>query len=109
MLDNEWRMAHREGRADEKAARGTCKTCKHWQLGKEPDSDRIISPEDPDTFEPMKDLPFEVRKCENPRVLFCERPVERQGAAVMDGSNYFACLYGAEDFGCVLHERKAAE
>lgn len=65
--------------------------------------DSIIRPEDPDTYEPMV-LPFEVRTCGHPKLLFCERPLERDGFAVADGSEYMAVLYTAEGFGCVRHE-----
>jgi hypothetical protein len=81
-----------------------CKTCKHWLKDDGHHSD-IMDPYDPDTFEPMK-LPFEVRMCKQPKLLFCERPVENPGFAVADGSTYFAGLYTTEDFGCVLHEDK---
>lgn len=66
-----------------------CKTCKHWT---------------PDTYEPMV-MPFEVRECKHPKLLFCERPVENPGFAVADGSTYFAGLFTAADFGCVMHEK----
>ena len=78
----------------------TCRTCKHWQPS---ERGSIEAPYDPDTFEPMV-FEFEVRRCMNPRLLFCERPLERDGFAVCDGSTYFAGLYTAEDFGCVNHE-----
>lgn len=82
-----------------------CKTCAHWR---KPDSDEylgrdITDPIDPDTYQPMQ-LPFEVRPCKHPKLLFCERPVESPGFAVADGSTYFAGLYTTEDFGCLMHE-----
>lgn len=77
-----------------------CKTCRHWQA---PERNRITEPHDPDTYKPML-LPFEVRECKHPRLLFCERPLEENGFAVADGSEYFAALYTAESFGCVRHE-----
>lgn len=79
-----------------------CATCRHW---KKP-ADRgqwITDPHDPDTFEPMQ-IEFEVRECTHPKLEFCERPLERDGFAVADGSEYFAALFTAEDFGCVRHE-----
>ena len=85
-----------------------CKTCKHWH-NKAPDRSGwfehqdIINPVDPDTMDEM-DMPFEVRHCSNPKLLFCERPVEANGFAVADGSTYMANLMTAEGFGCVLHE-----
>ena len=85
----------------------TCRTCKHWTVnGPIGDDDPIITPIDPDTYEPMK-IGFEVRICNHPRLLFCERPLESDGFAVADGSEYMANLYTAQDFGCVLHETHA--
>lgn len=80
----------------------TCKTCKHWKTEGAGHSD-ILRPIDPDTYEPMA-MPFEVRSCEHPALLFCERPLEKDGFAIADGSGYMAGLYTAEDFGCVRHE-----
>lgn len=79
-----------------------CRTCKHWRM---PDQEweRIIAPIDPDTYERMK-LPDEVRECRHPMLLFCERPLEPNGFAVADGSEYMAALYTAHEFGCVRHE-----
>ncbi|MEN6491730.1 MAG: hypothetical protein ABFC85_07040 [Rectinema sp.] len=82
----------------------SCKTCKHWQNPEDCDRDYrakdICNPEDPDTYEPMKNLPFEVRRCASPRLLFSERPVESNGACVVDGSGYWAGLCTGEDFYC---------
>ena len=80
----------------------TCRTCVHWQK-EEGRGEYMTDPEDPDTYEPME-FEFEVRQCTHPKLLFCERPLERDGFAVADGSQYFAGLYTAEDFGCVQHE-----
>ena len=80
---------------------GTCKTCVHWR-NDDRWSDQLSRPVDPDTYEHMV-MPFEVRRCMSPHLLFCERPLERDGFAVADGSEYFAALYTAPDFGCVLH------
>jgi hypothetical protein len=52
------------------------------------------------------DTGFEVRICQHPRLLFCERPLEANGFAVADGSEYMANFYTAEDFGCVKHEER---
>lgn len=90
----------------------SCKTCRHWkQAGNTWDDgsehldnwNEITMPVDPDTYQPME-MPFEVRQCRNPKLLFCERPLESDGYAVADGSQYMARLYTAEDFGCALHE-----
>ena len=84
----------------------TCDTCEFWEFDPDGMNYRaawLIYPEDPDTGEPME-LPFEVRRCECPRLLFCERPVEDDGACVVDGSQYFAGLITAPKFGCVFHK-----
>lgn len=83
-----------------------CKTCKYWQKPKTVDSylkDDMCAYRDPTTFEDITP-PFEVRICEHPAQRFCERPLEKNGFAIADGSTYFACLATAEDFGCVRHE-----
>ena len=85
------------------AMSGRCKTCVHWKLDPGRTWDTITQPHDPDTYKPMK-MPFEVRQCQHPKLLFCERPLEIDGFAVADGSEYMANLYTAEDFGCVRHE-----
>lgn len=79
-----------------------CKTCKHWTF-ENAGYDGIANPIDPDTYEPMK-MPFEVRRCGHPELMFCERPLDPIGFAVADGSTYMADLYTAEDFGCIRHE-----
>ncbi len=90
----------------------TCKTCKHWNMPPVPDEfmstteSRLCHPHDPDTYELME-MPFAVGICEHPALTFCERPVERNGFGVADGSEYFAVLATAEDFGCVRHEEKS--
>ena len=99
----------------------TCKTCKWWGVkwvplvavagcsnGGMTDADShedICEPCDPDTYEPMK-MPFAVKMCGCPKLLFHERPVESDGACVADGSTYMANLLTAEDFGCVNHKEK---
>lgn len=83
-----------------------CKTCRHW---KEPGPDAhfnvlsITEPADQDTFEPMK-RGFITRQCKHPEQTRFEPPVRADGFAITDGSEYFAALCTAEDFGCVLHE-----
>ena len=82
----------------------TCKTCKWWVKDViRHRAEGVMEPIDPDTWEPMK-MPFEVRVCTSPRLLFYERPVESNQAAVIDGSEYYAALITAEDFYCVNHE-----
>ena len=84
----------------------TCKTCVHWTKSAKKGSyaeSSICVPLDPDTYKPMK-RGFEVRLCKQPTQTFCEAPVERNGFALADGSEYMAMLATAEDFGCVRHE-----
>jgi hypothetical protein len=79
-----------------------CKHCIHWRI--EPhNKDYRIEPIDPDTQAVMV-MPFEVRACHSPKLLEFERPIEDSGASVMDGSDYCAELYTAENFGCVNFE-----
>ena len=78
-----------------------CAACKHWT-----DTDEwneITHPRDPDTYQEME-MSFTVKRCTNPNLLFCERPLESNGFAVADGSTYFAAFFTAEDFGCVQWE-----
>jgi hypothetical protein len=82
-----------------------CSTCRYWKLADKEDYDEIRRPPDPDTYEDME-MPFEVGECRHPKLLFCERPLEPNGFAICDGSNYMANLYTAESFGCVRHEPK---
>ncbi len=85
-----------------------CGTCKHWRIDEKNYSTQandIVEPIDPDTFQPMA-MPFEVKQCSHPKLLFCERPVETPGFAVADGSTYMAGLFTTADFGCVMHEPK---
>lgn len=84
-----------------------CKTCKHWSR---PDDGEwrlrsMCNPLDPDTYEPM-DRGFLVAECTMPTQTFYEAPVERDGFGLTDGSEYFAALCTAEDFGCVKWEAK---
>jgi hypothetical protein len=76
----------------------TCKNCKHW--GPSEDWDSYAHPKDPDTYGEMANMPFKVDQCRNPQLLFCERPVEENQAAVCDGSSYMAKLYTGPKFGC---------
>lgn len=80
---------------------GHCKTCRWW-LPPEYENE-IVRPLDADNdYEPMV-MPFEVRQCKSPKLLFYERP-PLDGATVMDGSQYKAELYTGPEFGCVNHE-----
>lgn len=84
-----------------------CATCKHWTAPGDNDlsypSRSLCEPVDPDTYEPMN-RGFAVRICKQPTQTFCEAPVESNGFALADGSDYFAVLATAEDFGCVRWE-----
>ena len=85
-----------------------CATCRHWLVSdKDWPHGGITQPVDPDTYEPME-MPFEVRECQHPKLMFCERPVENPGFAVADGSTYVAKFYTTGAFGCVLHQPDAA-
>lgn len=79
-----------------------CISCRHW-IATDPEEDWILHPVDTDTWKRME-LPFEVRECQHPAQTFCERPVERNGFGVADGSEYKARLFTGPDFGCVRHE-----
>lgn len=81
----------------------TCSTCAHWKMHDKEEVDNIVNPRDPDTWEPMQ-MPFEIRRCEHPAKTFYERPVERNGFGLSDGSQYYAQLYTGPDFGCVRWE-----
>lgn len=90
-----------------------CKTCKYWRLGKSDEYDRIIFPFKPGgSYEQCKTeeeaaamFGHRVRRCQNPKLLFYQRP-EIDGACVVDGSEYRAELITGENFGCVNHEVK---
>ncbi len=83
----------------------TCKTCKHWVMP-ERGGHWITSPYDQDTGKPMV-FEFEVRQCKSPALLFCERPITPDGFSVADGSEYFAALFTAEEFGCKQYAEAA--
>lgn len=84
----------------------TCKTCKHWfwktYHGYTP-HEGIVRPLDEDTYQP-KEMSFEVKHCNHPELMFCERPLVPDGFCVADGSGYMANLITGSDFGCVKHE-----
>lgn len=86
----------------------TCKTCRYWQGATNyrdgtPREDHIITPIDPDTWQPMV-MPFEVRLCKSPKLMVFERPIEIDMASVCDGSEYRAVLYTAEAYGCIHYQ-----
>lgn len=87
-----------------------CVTCRYWKLSKEYPEVDFIYPYHPTTYDRADNI-TEVKStwghlvgvCTSPHVLFYERPT-KNGATVMDGSQYMARLVTGEDFGCVLHE-----
>lgn len=90
----------------------TCKTCKHWLIAKEDRADDLISPYDPVTYKREETEEaiaakwgHNVRYCKHPKLQFYQRP-DKDGLAVIDGSDYYAALLTGEDFGCILHEIK---
>ena len=80
----------------------TCETCRWWGVDKDNAHCGITEPWDVETGLPME-MPFKVKACGSPSLLFCERPVERNQAAVADASTYCAKLYTGPDFGCTRH------
>lgn len=75
----------------------TCATCVFWQLDEDDRVyDHIFAPYDPMTYDPIPQE-YEVRYCKRAKSL--ERP-ERNGSAVVDGSEYFAALVTGPDFSC---------
>jgi len=78
----------------------TCKECRYWAESSDDDDDRIMHPEDPDTYEPMA-LPFSVKKCTSENITLFERNPDSAGVSLCDGSDYRAQMYTGPDFGCV--------
>lgn len=81
-----------------------CKSCKYWVDPKH-SYDMLIYPTDEDTYEEKK-MPFRVRECRSPHLLFLERPVTPHQATLEDGSGYKARMVTGPDFGCVNWEGK---
>lgn len=69
--------------------------------------DRFTDPVDPDTYESMG--LFEVRYCRQPKLMIFGRPQETDGAAVIDGSEYYADFVTGPDFGCVNWQERGDE
>jgi hypothetical protein len=80
---------------------GRCETCGWWQEASTND-DRArfndASLRESYTYE----IIAAVRFCHSPALRFSERPAD-DGAAVVDGSGYFAALLTGPQFGCVNH------
>lgn len=84
-----------------------CKNCRFWLVDEEDyRASEIMRPFDLDTDAPMK-LSFEVKHCTHPKITFYERPLEDDGATVVDSSQYYARLMTAPNFGCALGEERA--
>lgn len=83
----------------------TCKTCIYWEAPL--DSNHlerdICRPIDFDSDLPM-DRGFETNICRMPTQTRYEPPVESNGFGLTDGSEYYAVLFTAEDFGCIRHK-----
>jgi hypothetical protein len=82
---------------------GKCKTCEHWCRTSDDRWDGIANPYDPDTMD-YAVMPFEVRQCTSPNIVYFERNPNSNGISLKDGSDYRAVMYTGEDFGCVLYE-----
>ena len=83
-----------------------CKSCIWWEVRKHEDAyDPVLFPIDPDSCERMV-MPFEVRECYNPQLRKFERPINRNQAAVCDGSKYEARLVTGPEFGCIQHKQR---
>ena len=83
-----------------------CQTCRWWTPAD--DYNEIAHPLDPtNDYLPMA-MPFEVRLCKSPKLLFYERPAI-DGGTVVDGSQYKASLLTGPEFGCVNHEPEATK
>jgi hypothetical protein len=85
---------------------GRCGTCRWWQTGsKDYHRDETqLEVRDAVTFERVEPQPFELRQCKHPKLRFYERP-EIDGAALLDGSEFFATLVAGPHWGCVNHEQ----
>ena len=84
---------------------GKCESCRWWQVPEDYHGDVLETPLDPDTMEPMRGVIF-VKRCMSPDLLFHERPIDHNQAAVFDGSEYFGMLATASQFGCVNWEQE---
>jgi len=80
-----------------------CKSCKHWTESEDHFLSHLMKPYDWEAEEPMK-FDFEVRYCDSPSLLFSQRPLYANEAAVADASDYMASMLTAEGFGCVNWE-----
>lgn len=83
---------------------GKCESCRWWKVPDDAHGSYLFeAPIDPDTMEPMQGMVI-VRRCTSPNLLFHERPVDYNQAAVFDGSEYFGMLITASKFSCANWE-----
>jgi len=82
-----------------------CETCLYWRNN---DTEHFVDLRlrDPVTFEIVPDQ-YDLGKCTSPKMREYERP-EEDGAATVDGSEYFSTLITGPKFGCVNHSRVCA-
>jgi len=85
--------------------RKICQECNWWRDDEPEEWDPLLHPVDVDTCERMV-MPWVIRECKCPDILFYDRPVKRNQATVQDGSEYFARLCTGPDFGCVLFKQR---
>ena len=88
-----------------------CKNCKYWINSEDCEYTTLMLPNKANDFfnrcteeEAASLFGCRVRMCNNPKLLFYERP-EKTGAAVVDGSEYKGALLTGEEFGCVGYKR----
>lgn len=104
----------RDAQGPIRGCRGTCRTCKHWYVDTTDSyAENVIyqvkdgldcsDTRDLNEDEITRKLGHAVKHCNNPKLLFFDRP-ESDGMAVIDGDYYHASLLTAEGFGCSLHE-----
>ena len=81
----------------------SCRTCAFW---KDPDvlkrgsvAGGYVKPRDWETDELIQ-FDFEVRVCNHPDLVFCERPQEEDGFGICDASEYAAAFMTGEKFCC---------
>lgn len=79
----------------------TCETCVFWRRDEKEHRAAALDITD-EHHEPVVPQPFDVRTCTSPKLRMYERP-EIDGAATLDGSQYWSALYTGPQFGCVHH------
>lgn len=95
----------------------TCATCRFWVRDVAPWPEEVYFPPlgdaaaadgdwaacDTDEASIVARGLHRVRRCAHPKIVFYQRPA-RDGAALLDGSQYRASFVTAEGYGCLLHE-----